>query len=647
MKIIRASNKHFFWFFFLFACVLLANPAQGKLVAYYPFDGDVNDYSGHGKNGVYWIAGSSTSTPTFAGGKVGQAICLHAFSSYGTDGVGITRAEEGVILPDESYFDFTNAITITAWVKFNSMMAAYPNGWFAALVTKSRASDQWSLQSNWNTGAQRLAWRIGHISGVTSTMSVRPGTTDDIRHLAMDEDHNPIWDTWYHIVTTYSSEDGWVKIYLNGQYDIGLQQTAADRLIADRNNIQAAAAIGIYAKSDYTPWGTGDSYSDSHDGLIDEVAIFDQAFSAEEVEKIYTEGPLYYGMTCMPGDISGPGGVPDCYVDLYDVVVLAENWLEGPGVSYLAGDISGSEGLPDDYVNLYDLAVMAENWLIAAAAEVPTTFDRRFDVFTFQCTPDYSDPHGCQAQFDALNWVSANGHMIMMGSDAHRAELVANGNVLGAYYNTLTSLYGSYDGSQAADQIEAYIIDRFTDTGVAPTWVSLNEISPSLWPNSEDYRAWLRECVARLHNYYGREVILFSPFPNPAYHADDWVPLSNDCYIGLEKFLSGAAVNASGNSVSWCQSQYQSSKNSYLGLGVSASRLFLTEYFSQSVSGTNWGRSGVSYADWDAAINARSQAAHNVGFAGFISYAWIHNAMLVSEADMVHFEETYRANTLP
>ncbi|HTL30478.1 MAG TPA: hypothetical protein VL282_14705, partial [Tepidisphaeraceae bacterium] len=202
-------------------------------------------------------------------------------------------------------------------------------------------------------------------------------------------------------------------------------------------------------------------------------------------------------------------------------------------------------------------------------------------------------------------------------------------------------------GTQAADQIENYILTNFTNTGVKTTWVAINEISGSLWPSNSTYRAWLRTCMARLHGTYGHKIILFAPFANPANNAADWVPLSGNCYIAIEKYLSGAAVNASGNSVSWCQSQYQSSKNSYTALGIASGQLFLAEHFGQTVAGTNWGRSGVSYAGWDNAINARSTAAHNVGFAGFIGYAWSKNGMLVSEADMIHFEDTYRAKTLP
>src|SRR5688572_8977639 len=189
--------------------------------------------------------------------------------------------------------------------------------------------------------------------------------------------------------------------------------------------------------------------------------------------------------------------------------------------------------------------------------------DRRFDVATFNCTPEGSADHFCEVHFDALNWTSTNGHFLCMGTDNRRADVNAAGNFLCAYYNDLTGLYGTYNGTQAADQIENYVIANFTNTGVKTTWVQLNEISAGTWPSSQAYRDWLRTCVARLKNTYGHSIILYSPFENPANNAADWVPLSNNCYIGIEKYLSGAEINASGNSLNWCKSQYQSSKNSY------------------------------------------------------------------------------------
>jgi hypothetical protein len=75
--------------------------------------------------------------------------------------------------------------------------------------------------------------------------------------------------------------------------------------------------------------------------------------------------------------------------------------------------------------------------------------------------------------------------------------------------------------------------------------------------------------------------------------------------------------------------------------------LWLGEDFAQTVSGTPYGRGGVSHANWDAALLARGQGARNVGFAGFITYAWGKNAMQVSEAEMIHFEDTFISIPLP
>ena len=76
-------------------------------------------------------------------------------------------------------------------------------------------------------------------------------------------------------------------------------------------------------------------------------------------------------------------------------------------------------------------------------------------------------------------------------------------------------------------------------------------------------------------------------------------------------------------------------------------RLILGEHFAQSTAGNGYGRDGAAYADWDSAIVARSTAAHNLNFNGYITYAWGKNGMLVSDAELIHFEQTYLAQTLP
>ncbi len=284
--------------------------------------------------------------------------------------------------------------------------------------------------------------------------------------------------------------------------------------------------------------------------------------------------------------------------------------------------------------------------LAATAINLQAAPDLKFDIVTF-CCPCSVDSHICQPQFDHLNFPSTNGHFIAMGTDAHRMDLATNGNALAIYYNTFNDGYGTNSGDVEAGLIDQYGINNFTSTGPKPNWIVLNEISTSLWQSDATYRAWAELVVRTLKNTYGYNVILYAPFANPGNFASDWQSIAADAYIGIENYLSGEEVKAQGFSVSWCQSQYQSSITSYTALGVPRGKLMLGEEFPQSVAGTGYGRSGVSSNDWDTAILTRNQAALNVAFAGFLSYAWGGNQMLVTDDELIEHEDTYRTNFLP
>ena len=302
-------------------------------------------------------------------------------------------------------------------------------------------------------------------------------------------------------------------------------------------------------------------------------------------------------------------------------------------------------------VHIYPLFALA-SCLLFPSNVLGALAARRFDVCTWQtsadCTPN--SKHFLQAQLDELNWVSANGHFIAMPSATHRDEINANGNFMAVYYNDLDSDYynAGLTGAQEADAVESYIYTNFDaiSPGSHPQWVILNEI-PGAWPDSQSCRTWVVNVVQRLHQTYGHAVIVASRWPNPVQNGSDWQAVAANGYIAIENYLSGAEVNASGNSVSYCQNIYQSSINSYVARGVSASKLYLIEHFGQTLSGSGFGRAGVSSAGWDNAINARITAAHNCGFAGFVSYGWSGNDMGTCESWLVHYEDTYNNKTLP
>lgn len=286
-------------------------------------------------------------------------------------------------------------------------------------------------------------------------------------------------------------------------------------------------------------------------------------------------------------------------------------------------------------------------WVFIASALARSclaTPDLRFDVVTFCC--GCTNSIMCDPEFQHLNFPTGNGHFLAMGSDAHRAELLANGNILAIYWNDFHR--GSItNGAEYAAMVEQSVESLFMNTGPRPDWIVLNEISGSQWPTNQDYCAWVEDVVHALHTTYGYSVIVYSPFPTVAGNDASWQAVSADAYIAVENYLSGQEVGAQDFSVSWCQSQYENTVNTYNARGVPTSRLILGEHFGQTVAGTGWGRAGVSSNDWDSAIRARDAALLETGFAGFIGYDWGNDDMGVSTNEMIHFEDTYAADPLP
>ena len=304
-----------------------------------------------------------------------------------------------------------------------------------------------------------------------------------------------------------------------------------------------------------------------------------------------------------------------------------------------------SAGFPSGFsVRRLGLLLLLAATFVGSARATP---DLRFDVMTLCCNCSSSSQMACPVHLEHLNFSTTNGHYIAMGDDDHRFELATNGNVLAIYYNTLNDGWTTNDGPTTAAVIEQYSRNRFTATGPRPDWIVLNEISASLWPANQAYRTWVHDVVHALRNTYGYSIILYAPFATPGATPSDWQAVAADAYIGVENYLGGEEVAAQGFSVSWCQGQYQSSTNSYNALGVPTSRLILGEHFSHNLSGSGYGRSGVSSNDWDKVVAARCKAARNVQFAGFIGYAWGGNAMNVTSNEMIHFEDTYSTNPLP
>jgi hypothetical protein len=273
---------------------------------------------------------------------------------------------------------------------------------------------------------------------------------------------------------------------------------------------------------------------------------------------------------------------------------------------------------------------------------------RKFDVVTLSCAmdqlecPSEDDQCFCQPHFDALD--VAPPHFLATSTDNNKAAVWAAGNFQAAYVDDLNTDWE--DGGQARADAMIASIDAGFECG-APEWYIVNEISASQWPDNATYRQFVIDFAIAMDVDYGKSVVIAAPFSGPANHPADWAALADHAYVGAEVYLSGADVNASGNSVAWCLEQYQGAVDAYGALGVPLSRLFLFEHFGQTTPDKNWGRSGVSVAGWHNAIEARAAAADMIDFAGFVSYAWSWNLMHETDENRLAFMETYVALPLP
>ena len=292
--------------------------------------------------------------------------------------------------------------------------------------------------------------------------------------------------------------------------------------------------------------------------------------------------------------------------------------------------------------------LLATIWLFAASLPATAAPPYRFDVVTFCCDCPVEN-HLCEPQFDALNWPGTGNHYIAMGSDAHRNQVVAQGNQLAVYYDVFNDGCGKLSAAEKAAVIENYAQAGFTHSGARPSWIILNEISAGRWPVDAAYRKWVADAVSILRNKDNFSVVLCAPFQRPGAHAEDWRAVATNACIGIECYLSGKAIKDHAFSSVWCEEQYRTSKEKYMRLGVPANRLFLVEDFAntEGAADRTWGRQGVSTEDWDRAIAVRAAASHKVGFDGFIGYGWSGDRMKAPDKDLVHFENIYRAQALP
>ncbi len=222
------------------------------LVLYYPFDGDLNDASGHGQHA------SPIGATAFAGGVRGKALRLG-----GIDKRGYLRVS------NTEHLRFKDAMTISCWVRLTgkasttAMDCTGPKVADGIHCVASQSGERvgWTLK----TLGEHLPKRVAYF-GAYAFSSANTGVRgDDPAEVGR----------WTHLAAV-SGKHG-VKLYMNGNL-VAETSKALDFTKSNGEDLYIGTQLGKGSCGRYWyPWL----------GEIDELRIHNRALSAAEIESLY------------------------------------------------------------------------------------------------------------------------------------------------------------------------------------------------------------------------------------------------------------------------------------------------------------------------------------------------------------------------
>jgi hypothetical protein len=208
------------------------------LVAYYPFDGNANDVSGHGNNGT--VEGATLTTDRFG-------VTNHAYSFDGSNSL--------IAIPDSIFGPTVQAVTISAWITTdNGPYDSPPQSIFVKGTLNGEMS--FGVSSGQITFGPKFQ-NYGY--GYVASAPVRSNSV-------------------IHLVGVYQRSQS-VSLYVDGVLASSITNVPSDDLWV-LPGYPLAAAIGGY---DYTPGPYG-----SFRGSIDDVRIYTRALSASEIQELHS-----------------------------------------------------------------------------------------------------------------------------------------------------------------------------------------------------------------------------------------------------------------------------------------------------------------------------------------------------------------------
>jgi hypothetical protein len=234
------------------------------LVAYYPFNGDANDASGKGNNGIIYNA-------TFVQGISGSGLQFTGnLDSY-------------VEVPDNGTLSPSQAVTVSLWAKKITPSPAY-----SSLIYKAASEPigwcgdrQYTL---WTTSSQGL-----HLTSTPEGSTSQIYTTSPAGLYVEGQ--------FFHVVGVVDASNHIMKIYVNG-IEVQEYPYSGDQIRSGNYPLRIGGHFHYM----------GDQFN--FGGIIDEVRIYNRALSDSEVQQLYgmnsTISAFHFGLTSNSGYASEP-----------------------------------------------------------------------------------------------------------------------------------------------------------------------------------------------------------------------------------------------------------------------------------------------------------------------------------------------------
>lgn len=234
-------------FLLIFSGLKAQIPTDG-LVLNLPLDGTAADSSSY-KN----VCENHGATPV--ADRTGRAGKAMAFDGYSY-----------IRIPSTKALDLTTNRTISCWAYIPSTMI--PN-MYPTLVYKFepiKSSATYCIQLCGCTCYNENHYKITALS------------TTDLTHYQVftKQLYTDYYNKWVHIVSTYDTISGYMKIYLNGHIS---DSTYCGKVVANTSNLDLNIGCG----------GNSSDYRTYFNGYIDDVLLYNRALSVTEINKIYNE----------------------------------------------------------------------------------------------------------------------------------------------------------------------------------------------------------------------------------------------------------------------------------------------------------------------------------------------------------------------